>query len=366
MRIGIVGPPRSGKTTLFNAVTRGKADVATYTGDQGKPNLGVARVPDGRLDKLAAIFKPRRKVHAEISYVDIPGAPEGSGNSRGIAGEYLNHLQGADALLVVARAFDDPSVSHVEYSIDHMRDVETMLLELSFADVEVLDRRLARLAEGSKGAQAPERQAIASETSLLERLRSALDAGAPVRDQTLSQDEARLLEGFQLLTAKPVIVMVNAGESQMAGAAEMEEQLASAFEAARVRTAVVCGLLEMELAQMEPPEEKEFRESLGLGESGLDRMIRLSHDVGDLITFFTGNANEVRAWTIPRETAAVQAAGKVHSDFERGFIRAEVVPFDELAACGSLAEARKRGVLRQEGKSYLVQDGDVVNVLFNV
>ena len=366
MDVGIVGLPRSGKTTVFNALTRGRAEVAAYAGPQGKPNVGVAKVPDDRLETLAGVFKPRRVVPAEVSYVDIPGAPEGAGAARGIASEMLNYLQTADALMVVARAFEDASVTHAEGSIDPLRDIETALLELTFSDAEILQRRLTRLAEGFKGAKAPERDALTQEQGLLERLRTDLEAGIPMRDQSLAQDGAQVLQGFQLLTSRPLVILANAGEDQLAEVGALEAKLAEAFEDARVRTAVLCGRLEMELAQMDPAEEQEFRESLGAGESGLGRMIRLSHEAADLITFFTGNQNEVRAWTVPRGTTALKAAGKVHSDFERGFIRAEVVSFEELADCGSLAEARRRGVLRQEGKGYAVKGGDVLNILFSV
>ena len=366
MQVGIVGLPRSGKTTIFNAVTRGTAQVGAYGGPEGKPNIGVAKVPDKRLDRLSDIFNPNRKVAAEVSYVDILAAPERLDGTRGVAGQYMNLLQRTDALMLVVRVFEDPSVSHVDESIDPLRDVETMLLELSFADSEMLQRRLARVEDGFKGAKAPEREGLIREETLLERLKTGLEDGSAIRNQTLTTDEARRLEGFQFLTAKPLIIVANVGEDQMSEVARLEERLSSASEGPRVRTAVLCGKLEMELAQMEPADEQEVRESLSVADSGLDRMIGLCHDAADLVMFFTGNANEVRAWTVPRGTTALKAAGKVHSDFERGFIRAEVVKFEDLNECGSLAEARRRGVLRQEGKGYVVGDGDVINVLFNV
>ena len=366
MEIGIVGLPRGGKTTVFNAVTRGEAQVGAYAGPQGKPNIGVAKVPDPRLDVLEGVFKPKRKVPAEVTYTDVPAAPEGLGTTRGISGEFLNHLQRTDSLLVVARAFEDPSVAAVGDTVDPFRDVGTMTHELAFADLEILERRLERIAEGFKGAKAPEREALNREQALLTRLKADLEEGTPIRDQSLDRDEARLLEGFQLLTAKPLIVVVNVGESQLPELTSLETRLSSDFAGPRVRATALCGKLEMELAQMEPAEEREFRRSMGLGESGLNRAIGLSHGVLDLITFYTGNSNEVRAWTVPRGSTAVKAAGRIHSDFERGFIRAEVIGFDDLARWGSIAEARKHGALRQEGKSYTVSDGDVINVLFNV
>jgi GTP-binding protein YchF len=366
LEIGIVGLPRSGKTTIFNAVTRGTAQVAGYGSGQRKPNIGIAKVQDPRLDALAAVFTPKRLIPAEVTYVDIPAAPDGLGNTRGISGEYLNHLQTTDALLVVTRAFEDPSVPHVSDSIDPLRDLETMLYELAFADLDILDRRLVRIAQGSKGAKAPEREAMLKERALIERLKKGLEAGTAIRDQHLGHDEVRSLEGFQFLSAKPLMVVANVAESQLSDAASLESQVASAVEGPRIRAVVLCGKLEMELAQMDPPEEREFRDSLGLGESGLDKMIALSHAVMDQVTFFTGNANEVRAWTVDRGTAASNAAGKIHSDFKRGFIRSEVVGFDDLTQCGSVAHARSRGLLRQEGRTYVVREGDVMNVLFNV
>ena len=366
MDVGIVGLPKSGKTTIFNAVTRGVADTATYgTGDK-RPNIGVAKVPDPRLSVLEELFKPKRYVPAEVTYVDIPSAPEGLGESASIAGEFLNHLQRADALLVVARAFDDPSVPHPAESIDPYRDVETMLSELTLADLAILERRLTRVAEGFKGAKAPERDALVKEQALLDRLKSGLESGAALREQQFSDEDARLIEGFQFLTAKPLIILFNVGEEQLPKVSSLEEELSSRWATSLTRTASLCGKLEMELVQMDPEDEQEFRDSLQVADSGVDRMIRVSHDVSDIITFFTGNSNEVRAWTVARGTQAAGAAGKIHSDFERGFIRAEVVAFDDLAQSGSLAEARKRGVLRQEGKTYVVDEGDVVNVLFNV
>ena len=366
MDIGIVGLPRSGKTTIFNAVTGGSAPVGPYAGSQAKPNVGVAKVPDQRLDALDGIFNAKRKVPAEVTYVDMPAAPEGFGKTTGISGEFLNHLQRADALLLVARAFEDQAVPHVADSVDPFRDVETVSYELTFADMEILDRRLARLEDSFKGAKAPEREALNREKTLLGRLRGDLEEGIPLREQSRSRDEARVLDGFQLLTAKPLVVVANVGEGQLAEVPSLEARLASEMSEPRVLSGALCGMLEMELAQMEPEETVEFRESLGLGDSGSDRITALSHQALDLVTFFTGNANEVRAWTVARDMEAVKAAGKVHSDLERGFIRAEVVGFDDLAQCGSVSEARRRGLLRQEGRSYPVKEGDVINILFNV
>ncbi len=361
MDAAIIGLPRSGKSTLFNAVTRGAAQVAGY-GVRAQPNVGVAKVADARLDALAPIYRPKRVVPAEVSYIDLPPPPEGFGKTRGISGEYLNHLQRADVLVIVVRAFDDPAVVHVDDSVDPLRDADTMLLELAFADLEIVERRLARLADSLKGARASERDAVMKEQALLARVKERLDVGERLRGAPFSPDDARLLDGFGLLTAKPVILVVNIGEEHLGAAAEMT----SWFDLPMVEVAALCGALEMDLAQMDPAEEAEMRQGLGAGESGLDRMIALSHKAADLVTFFTGNDNEVCARTAPRGTEAARAAGRIHSDFERGFIRAEVIGAADLAECGSVAEARRRGLLRQEGRAYQVRDGDVLNVLFNV
>ena len=364
MEITIIGLPQSGKTTIFNAATRGSAQVAAYA---NRINLGAAKVPDKRLDVLNGIFNPKRKVNAEVTYADLPAAPEGLGKTQSIGGEYLNTLQRADAILMVARAFEDPSVPHIADSIDAFRDIETLLFELTISDLDILERRLERVAEGFKGAKAAERDALNKERETLSRVKDGLEAGTQVRDQALTDEELRLLSGFQMLTAKPLIVVVNAGEEQLERIPAIEARLAEEVRTERIRTAALCGTLEMELAQMDAEEEHEFRESLGVaGESGLSRMINLCYEALDFISFLTVGDIEVRAWPIARGTPAVKAAGQIHSDMERGFIRGEVVRYEHMVECRTLAVARKNGVLRQEGKNYVVQDGDIMHVLFNV
>ncbi len=365
MQLAIIGLPFSGKTTVFNAVTRGSAQVAGY-GGVSKPNVGVAKVPDGRLAPLVEIYKPTRTTQAEISYVDLPAAPDGLGRTRGISGEYLNQLQTADAVAIVARAFEDPSVPDGGDGVDPFRDIETMLYELTFADMEILDRRLERIAQSSKGARGGDRDAMVRERGSISRLKGGLDTGLPIRKQSLNQEDTRRVAEFQFLTAKPVIVVVNAGEDQLDGSSEIEARLEAEVAESGMLWTVLPGKLEMELAQMEPEDEREFRESLGAGESGLDRMVRLSYSALDQITFFTGGPKDVRAWTITRGDSALRAAGRIHSDMARGFIRAEVIACEDLVRYGSEVEARRQGLLRQEGKTYTVSDGDVVHVLFNV
>jgi len=363
MQIGIVGLPLSGKTTVFNALTRGHAIVAGYS---DKPNIGVAKVPDHRLHELAKIYSPERVVPAEVSYVDIPSPQDGFGQTRGISGDYLNALQSTDALLVITRAFDNPSVTHVDESVDAIRDVENMLLELSFSDLSLLERRLDRVVDAFKSAKAAERSELTKEQALLEHVKGNLEAGVAVRDQNLPPEASHRLSGFQFLTAKPTIVVVNISEDQLPEAGSFQNQLAEIATGPQMRATVIAGKLEMDLAQMEEGDEKEFRHSLNAGESGLNRMIALSYDVVGLISFLTVGEDEVRAWQIIDGTIAHKAAGKIHTDLERGFIRAEVVTYENLMDCGSLAEARSRGVLQQEGKEYIVNDGDIMHVLFNV
>lgn len=364
MEITVIGLPQSGKTTIFNAATRGTAQVATFA---NRMNLGAAKVPDKRLDVLDGIFTPKRKVNAEVTYADLPAAPEGLGKTQSIGGEYLNTLQSADAILMVARAFEDPSVPHVADTIDAFRDIETLLFELTISDLDIVERRLQRVSDGFKGAKTAERDALNREQELLSRVRDDLEAGVHVRDQGLNEDELRLLSGFQMLTAKPLVVVVNVGEDRLDEIPAIEARLANEVQTERIRTAALCGTLEMELAQMDPEDEHAFRESLGIvGESGLSRTINLCYEALDLISFLTVGEIEVRAWPITRGTPAAKAAGQIHTDMERGFIRGEVVTYENMVACRTIAEARKNGVLRQEGKNYVVQDGDIMHVLFNV
>ena len=363
MEIGIIGLPRSGKTTIFNALTKGKAVVSGYS---EKPNLGVTKVPDSRLDALAVMYKPRRVVSAEVTYTDVPPPPEGFGQTKGIGGEYLNTLQSADALLVVVRGFEDPSVALFQETVEPLRDAENMLMEMTFSDLDILDRRLAKIQEGFKGTRTQERELLGREQTLLARIKEQLDNGVALRDQLLSPDETRLISGFGFLSMKPLIVIANIGEPHVGQTEEYERELADVITGDHVLKVAMCAKLEMELAQMDSEEEQEFREDLGLVESGLNRMIRLSYEVVEQISFFTVGEDEVRAWEVHRNTVAQKAAGKIHSDLERGFIRAEVVSYEDLVHCGGLNEARKRGVLRQEGKDYVVEDGDIMHVLFNV
>ena len=331
MEVAIVGLPQSGKTTVFNAATRGAAEVAAYAGD-GRPNLGVAKVSDDRLGRLSAIFGSKRAIPNEVRYLDLP-APTGTPSvGAGVSGERLTHLQQAEVLAIVVRAFESPSVPPPPGGLDPARDAAVVVDELTLADLELLERRLARVEAGFKGAKAAERDTLTKERGLIESIMSKLEDGVAVRDQELSAEVDKALSGFSLLTAKPVIVVGNAGEEAIDDMGALEDRLATAVPGqCRPNTAAICGQLEMELAQMDPEDESEFRASLGLAESGLDRMIALTHEALDLVTFFTANASEARAWTVSRGTTVLEAAGRIHSDFEKGFIRAETIAFEELS-----------------------------------
>lgn len=366
MKIGIIGLPKSGKTTVFNALTRGKAETDAYSTAALAPNIGVVKVPDPRLDKLTQLLKPKRTVPAEVTYIDIAAPAEGFGKHEGPRGQFLSHVSNADALAHVVRVFEDDRVPHVEGTVDADRDIGTMDLELAFSDIAVIDRRLGRLKDSLKGARQPERDAILREQALLTRLRSALENDIPIREQELSEQEHSEIENFQFLSAKPLLLLLNIGEPQIPGAAHLETEFSARYRGPNVEVAVLCGQIEMELTQLSDAESEEFRADLGLKESGLDRMVRLSYGLLGMISFFTTASDEVKAWTVRRNTAVQRAAGKVHTDMERGFIRAEVVSYDNLVKCGSMAEARKHGLLRLEGKNYIVEDGDLVTVLFNV
>ncbi|MFU8795760.1 MAG: redox-regulated ATPase YchF [Dehalococcoidia bacterium] len=362
MQIAIIGMPGSGRTTVFNALTGGEADVAAHSPTLA-PKTGVAKVPDPRLPVLQGVFQPKRTVPAEVAYIDIAGSPKSPGRE-GLGGELLNTLTTADALLQVVRTFADDSVPHPEGSIDPQRDMVALDLELAISDLSIMERRLDRLETGLKGARPSDREALLKEQLLLQRVRSELESDVPIRRQGLASEELKMLSNYQFLTAKPMLVVLNVGEDQIAQASQMEREIGALYP--QFAVAAFCAKLEAELGQLSDAEAAEFRESMGLSAAALNRVIGLSYSLLGLISFFTTASAELKAWTIPVGTPAPRAAGKVHTDMERGFIRAEVVGFTDIESCGSLAEARRRGLLRTEGKSYVIQDGDVVTFLFNV
>jgi GTP-binding protein YchF len=357
--IGIVGLAQSGKTTIFNALTRGQADTKSST-----PHIGKAKVPEPRLKALADMLQPKRVVPAEVSYIDIGASVKAGEGGRG--GQILGELSNTDALINVVRTFADDSIPHAEGSLDVERDITAINLELALHDSGIISRRLERIETSLKGADPTERQGLLREQQLLEKLRLELEKELPIRQLNLTADEAKTMANFQFLTAKPLLIAVNIGEEQIDGAASLETELNSRHRGAGLGVITLCGKLEMELTQLDDEAEKECRAEFGITEPGLDRVIKLSYQLLDLITFFTTASDEVKAWSIPRGTTALKAAGKIHSDMERGFIRAEAISYDDLMKCGSMAEAHKKGRLRLEGKNYTVQDGDVITFLFNV
>jgi GTP-binding protein YchF len=359
--IGIIGLEQSGRTTIFNALTKGKADTRSIA-----PHIGIAKVPEPRLKALADMLHPKRVVPAEVSYIDIGASVKGLGEDKATGGQILNQLSDADALINVVRAFTNESVPHVEGSLDVERDIATANLELAFYDLGIIGRRLERIETSLKGAKATERQGLLREQELLAKLKADLEKEVPIRELGLTTDQAKTIANYQFLTAKPLLIAVNIGEEQIPQTASLEAELNSHYAKTKSGIITLCGELEMELTQLDDDAAKGFRAEFGVTKSGLDRIIKLSYELLGLISFFTTVSDEVKAWSIQQGTTALKAAGKIHTDMERGFIRAEVISYDDLMKCGSLAEAHKKGLLRLEGKSYIVQDGDVITFLFNV
>ena len=366
MQIAIVGLAGSGKTTVFNTLTRGHAETGGY--GALTLNVGVVKVPDERLDKLAAIFKPKKVVHADVTYVDLPAPPassEGHVGTEELPAEHLARLRESDALLHVVRAFDNPSVPHPDGEVDAARDLERLDLEFILADLAMVDRRLERLASSGRHGTPAEREANEREEVVLRRLKTELEAGRPIRDAGMTEDEAKSVRGFRFLTEKPVLILLNVGEGQLPAAGELSQRIAAGYDHQHAMVDNLSAKIEMELGELEPADAATFMAELGIAESGLERVIRLSYDLLGLISFLTAGPDEVRAWPIPDGSTAVDAAGTIHTDLAKGFIRAETVHYDDLLAFGSTAEARKAGKLRSEGRTYRVADGDVIEILFS-
>jgi len=312
------------------------------------------------------MLHPKRVVPAEVRYIDIGASVKELAKDKAIGGQSLAQLSNVDALINVVRAFTDESIPHVEGSLDVDRDIVTIDLELAFFDLALLERRLGKIELSLKGAKQLERQGLLHEQEMLTKFKAELENDVPIRELSLTTDEARTMANYQFLTAKPLLIVVNIGEEQLPQAASLEAELNSDYSRPKRRLITLCGKLEMELSQLDNDAAEGFRAEFGISESGLDRAIKLSYELLGLISFFTTVSAEVKAWSIPNGTSALHAAGKIHSDMERGFIRAEVISYDDLVKCGSLSEARKRGVLRLESKNYIVQDGDIITFLFNV
>ena len=366
MQIAIVGLAGAGKTTVFNALTRGHAETGGYGGVT--VNVGVVKVPDERLSRLTALFKPKREVAADVTYADLPAPPSATEGraAADIPADQLARLRDSDALLHVVRAFEDPAVPHAAGSVDAWRDLERLDLEFVFADLAVVEKRVERLRTQGRHGSPAEREANERELVVLERILPTLTAGQPIRDLGLDADEAKLIRGFRFLTEKPVLVLLNIGEAELSRATAIADEFRARYQHQQTMLDTISARIEMELGELEGEDAEVFRDELGITESSLDRVLGLSYKLLGRISFFTAGPDETRAWTVSSDATAVDAAGAIHTDLARGFIRAEVVHWEDLLSLGSMAEARRAGKLRSEGKTYRVRDGDVMEILFNV
>ena len=365
MKLGVVGLPNVGKSTLFNAITAAGAQAANYPFCTIEPNTGVVAVPDHRLDVLSEMYHPEKYTPAVIEFVDIAGLVRGASKGEGLGNKFLSHIREVDALVHVVRCFEDENVIHVEGSVDPIRDIETIETELLLADIETCQKRADRarkvVKNGEKSAQ--------DELDAAEALLKHMDAGQSARTCPLTKEQRAAVKGWFLLTDKPVVYAANINEDGLAGderAQQMVEKVREVAKKEGAQVLVISAQVEEEIAQMDPAEKKAFLEEMGIGKSGLDRLVTLGYELLGLISFLTAGPKEVRAWTIEKGTKAPGAAGKIHSDFERGFIRAEIVAFEDLVREGSMAACKEKGLVRSEGKEYVMKDGDVTLFRFNV
>lgn len=366
MKLGIVGLPNVGKSTLFNSLTKAGAESANYPFCTIDPNVGVVTVPDERLNVLGEMYHTKKIIPAAIEFVDIAGLVKGASKGEGLGNQFLANIREVDAIVHVVRCFEDSNIVHVDGSIDPLRDIETINLELIFSDLEILERRISKAVRAARNDKT-----IAKELALMERIKAHLEDGKMAKsfDDINDEDEQQWLESYNLLTYKPVIFAANVAEDDLAddGASNAGVQAVREYAAREnCEVFVVCAEIEQEIAELDEDEKSMFLEELGLKESGLEKLIKASYSLLGLISYLTAGEPEVRAWTIKKGTKAPQAAGKIHSDFERGFIRAEIVSYDDLMACGTYNAAKEKGLVRLEGKEYVVQDGDIILFRFNV
>lgn len=365
MKLGIVGLPNVGKSTLFNAITQAGAESANYPFCTIEPNVGVVSVPDDRLDILEKMYNPKKKIYTSIEFYDIAGLVKGASKGEGLGNKFLSHIREVEAIVHVVRCFEDPNIVHVDGSIDPIRDIETINLELIFSDIEVMDRKIEKIAKLAHGGI----KEAKAEYELMLKIKNHLEAGKPVRTLDLDEDESEIVKGYFLLTTKPVLYVANISEDDLISGNTENDYVKKVREFAKNENSeviVISAKIEEELSSLDDDERIEMLAEYGLKEAGLNKLINSSYKLLGLISFLTVGSDEVRAWTIKEGTKAPKAAGKVHTDIEKGFIRAEVISYDKLIECGSEAAAKEKGFYRLEGKDYIMQDGDIVHFRFNV